>query len=66
VAQLIIIVEMPDQEPTVVDPHEAAADILCHYEQHREANQDQPEVQFVDAQWMTEPMAPVFDGQPHE
>ena len=50
-AKLIMIVDIPDADPRTLDPHEAAADILYHYEEHREANQDEPEVRFVQASW---------------
>lgn len=50
-AKLIIFVEIPDAIPTHEDPHEAAADILYHYEAHRETNQTEREVRFVDSNW---------------
>lgn len=49
--KLVMIVDVPDAQPTHEDPHEAAADILYHYEAHRETNQDDREVRFVQASW---------------
>lgn len=36
-------------------------DILTPYEDHRAANQHEPEVSFVDAQWMVEPQRLQFE-----
>jgi hypothetical protein len=51
-AKLVIIVDVPDVDPTKVDPHEQAAEILYHYEEHNQANgNEEPEVRFVQASW---------------
>lgn len=58
-AKLIIMVEV-DRDTPSVDPHEAAADILYHYEEARTVNQDMADLSFIDAQWMNDAVQVTF------
>lgn len=52
-ARMIIVINLPDVDPTRVDPHDIAEDIVEVWNEDRDLHGDvcHAEVQFVSAEW---------------
>lgn len=60
--RMLIVVDVPDENPAYADPHDIAENVLGCYDDTRDANgktPDYPEVTFVSAEWQPDtPAAP--------